>query len=103
MRCNPSANAKITAADYYLPALFGSCTRYKIHATSQTKKVNLFVSLIMGKNDNDVKKTLGKAAWDTLVAKAADGSIESQHMKDLSQQLHPNVGGKHLRGSTTRK
>ena len=51
----------------------------------------------MGKNDNNVKKTLGEPAWDTLVAKAADGSIDSQHMKDLSQQLHPNVGGKHLR------
>ena len=96
MRCNPSANAKITAADY-LPALFGSCTRYKIQATSQTKKGNFFVSLIMGKNDNNVKKTLGEPAWDTLVARAADGSIDSQHMKDLSQQLHPNIGGKHFR------
>ena len=51
----------------------------------------------MGKNDNNVRKALGKEAWDILIEKTKDGGIGSQQMKDVSLALHPNVGGNHLR------
>ena len=51
----------------------------------------------MGKKDYLVKETLGKEAWDELIARAEDGSISSQHMKDFSFALHRGIGGNHSR------
>ena len=51
----------------------------------------------MGKNDNNVRKALGKEAWDILIEKTKEGGIGSQHMKDVSLALHPIVGGNHRR------
>ena len=51
----------------------------------------------MGKNDDSVREALGKEAWDLLIEKTEDGSINSQHMKDISRALHPRIGGNHLR------
>ena len=47
----------------------------------------------MGKHDDSVRGALGKEAWDILIEKTEDGSIGSQHMKDISRALHPRIGG----------
>ena len=51
----------------------------------------------MGKNDKSVREALGKEAWDILIEKTEDGSVGSQHMKDISRALHPRIGGNHER------
>ena len=51
----------------------------------------------MGKNDYLVKERLGQKAWEILIEKTKDGTITSQHMKDLSQFLDSTVGGNHSR------
>ena len=51
----------------------------------------------MGKNDYLVKEKLGQKAWEILIEKTKDGTITSQHMKDLSQFLDSTVGGNHSR------
>ena len=51
----------------------------------------------MGRNDEPVKAKLGRENWDILMGAAMESKINSQHMKDISQALHPSIGGSHLR------
>ena len=44
-----------------------------------------------------MREKLGEPAWDVLIGKTKEGSINAQHMKDISRALHSTVGGNHLR------
>ena len=40
---------------------------------------------------------MGIEAWNILIEEAKEGSITAQHMRDISQALHPTVGKNHRR------
>ena len=50
----------------------------------------------MGQFDIEVKQQLGREAFDYIVNRVKCGVIDAQHMKDISQQLHKHVAGRHL-------
>ena len=49
----------------------------------------------MGKFDEKVKTVLGAEAFTILCSAATEDKIDEQKMNDISQLLHPKVGGKH--------
>ena len=51
----------------------------------------------MGRYDERVKEIWGIEAWNILIEEAKEGSITAQHMRDISQALHPAVGKNHRR------
>ena len=49
----------------------------------------------MGKYDRKVKNILSLTVWTLLCTAASEDQIDEQKMKDISEMLHPKVGGKH--------
>ena len=50
----------------------------------------------MGLYDKEVKAAIGKIAWDILRESVRKGEVNGPQMKDIAQQLSPNVLGDHL-------
>ena len=47
--------------------------------------------------DTDVKKLLGKEAYNYILDRVQCGVISARHMRDISDQLHPHIRGNHQR------
>ena len=47
--------------------------------------------------DADVRRILGKEAYNYMLERVSHGFIGAQYMRDISSQLHPIVRGNHLR------
>ena len=59
------------------------------------KKVETW-HLVMGQFDIEVIRKLGREPYDYILNRVRCGVISAQHMKDISQQLHEHVAGRHL-------